>query len=303
MKNHTNLQLLFYNFESNNSFSYFCMKKKIGFQKNYIPCNVLHVFFIYISSTKKIKNMRKKNLLFIPFILIIGIGLYSCMGETNNTITFGDTPAVVCQDILESGGTTIGVAGTYLAAPSLTDVHEGECLLLNSLTIDYDNQPSDKYVTATNIVKETVEQKTLEQATSLELKDYTLPISTVSGNVNPYYQGRIFIWASCKDKNPDFRFIYKFEEDESNHIKDLYLLAKPSSSSPNSSDVTSLHAFNLSNFIFSVGRDTTIVDTNTMDEYNFKYIKANLKYLSGISEEGEPEYKSIASSFEMYVFN
>lgn len=248
--------------------------------------------------------MKKQNLLFIPFILGIGIGLFSCnVDTTGNNQTFQNTLAVVDWKT-EMGGIVIGTPWGYLAAPSLFDAFEGDCLYIHQFTVDYDNQPSDKFFTATNINKETVNQTPLILNNTIELEDYTFPVSKVEVSIDEFFSGRFFVRITCKDKSPSFRLMYDTTEEETNNIKNFYLQAKPSSSSQNASDVPSIHAFNLMSFIQQYGADTTKAFKGSSEKYNFKYIKANLKYVSKITDD-KPEYGLVNSSgtpFEFYIF-
>ena len=251
--------------------------------------------------------MKKRNLFFIPFILGIGIGFNSCnVGDGGNTATFPNAPAVVGFNF-DMGGTIIGTPYGYAAAPSLISSDEGDCLYIYEFTLDYDNQPSDKYFTATNIQKEDVDYSYLEQSPSIDLREYTLPISNLDGATDVHFQGKFFILATCKDKNPNFRMVYNTEEEETDGIKNLYILARPSSSTPNSTDVSSLYAFDLFSLIDACNQDTTYTSPITKETFkNCKYIKANLKYLSKISDTGEPEFANVNEPnkpFEIYMPN
>ena len=250
--------------------------------------------------------MKKQKLLFIPLILSFGIGLLSCnFGSNNgNSQTYQAVAAVVVET---TGGTVLGTPLGYLAAPSLLDVSAGDCLYLYQLVIDYDNQSSDKYVTASEIVKETVNQGRFVTGDPNELDDYyTLPLSNINGFVtNEYLEGRIFVVMTCKDRNPSFRLLYNnpTEDIDSNGVTNFYLQAAPSSSSADT-DIQGIQAFNLMDYIQQYGRDTLKTFNDSSDKYPFKYVKANFKYVSKI-EDGVPTYTTLNSSgpIEFYIFN
>jgi len=249
--------------------------------------------------------MKKQNLLFFPFLLGIGIGLFSCNlgGGTGNYQTYQNTPAVIDWR-MDMNGTVLCTPWGYLAAPELIDVSDGDCVYVYQFTIDYDNQPSDKFFTATNITKDIVDQSYVETHDTVELGDYTLPISNVNAMADEFFLGRFFVQMSCKDKNPSFRLIYNSKAEETNGVKNLYLVAKPSSPTESASDVFTLHAFNLLSFIQQYGGDTTKTFKTFTDKYDFKFIKANLNYVSKITD-GIPEYTTLNSSsnpIEIYVF-
>lgn len=150
-----------------------------------------------------------KKLSFIPFFLGIGMGFYSCInGDVSYSYTYGPAPAIVDFDI-NMGGIIMGTPRGKVSAPSLFNNLPGDCLFVHEFTIDYDNQPTNDYYTATNIVKEDVNQYFLEESNFIDLRDYTLPISKVLLYESIFFHGKIFTEANCKDESPDFRLIYK----------------------------------------------------------------------------------------------
>ena len=244
--------------------------------------------------------MRK--LFFIPFIFGFGIIFNSCnIGDVGNVSTFPSWPAVVDYKI-EMNGPVLCTLWGVVAAPSLIDCESGDCLYVHEFTIDYDNQPSTSYYTATNIIKESVCQSFLEESSSFEIGDYTLPLSAAGGYTSAFFNGKFFTAASCKDKKPQFRLVYNTEEPDERGVKNLYFLARPSSSTQETSDVTSLFAFDTSHLIYTQGRDTTITVEGYEANAKYKYIKANLKYISSITD-GVPTYKTLIEPFEIYISN
>jgi len=243
-----------------------------------------------------------KNLFFIPLIMGVGVGVCSCnFGNSGNYENFS-TPAVVSYKE-DMGGTVIGTPIGFLATPSINDVFKGDCIYIVDALLDYDNQPSDKYLTATNIVKENVDQSYLEIRETNDLENYNLPISDLyaAPAMSEFFMGRIFVYPICKDKNPSFRLIYNSIEEEFNGIKNLYLQARPSASSE-SNEYVSISAFNLSDFVNSQGIDTTITMAGTSEKVEYKYMKVNLKYPSNISKDGIPEYSTYAGPYTIFMF-
>jgi len=231
--------------------------------------------------------MKKQKLLLIPFVLGIGLGFYSCnLGNKGGNITrYPPTPAVVDYR-MDMGGTVLGTPFGYIAAPSLLSANPGDCLYLSEFSVDYDNQPSTQFYTATGIViQQSINQSVLEQNPSIVLgNNDTLKISGLQADTNPFYNGKLFILATSKDTAPGFRLVYNTQEVDSAGIKNLYLLARPSSSTPGSTDVQSLYAFDLNNLIYAQQNNDT-----TINAANFKYIKVILNYISGITD-GVPQY-------------
>ena len=246
--------------------------------------------------------MKKQNLLFISFLLSIGISFYSCnIGEGKNITRFPPTPAVV--DKIETGITILGTPFGYIAAPSLSNYSSGDCLYLYSFTIDYDNQPSTQYLTATEIEKENVKSSNLVLNTSDELESDTLdthPLSTLDFQTNPFYRGKFFILISSKYENPSFRLVYNKEETNTDEVKNLYLLSKSSSQTAGSDIKMSLNAFDVYS-LFQNSRDTTFVN----DSNEYKYIRVNLNYLPTPKEGDDkaPIYKPINDKpIEIFIF-
>ena len=247
--------------------------------------------------------MKKKNLLFFPFLWVVGIVLFSCnvSNGNGNVSTYQNTPAVVVNSDLIMDGAAVGTPYGYLAAPSLTDVSPGDCIILYQFTIDFDHQPTPNYFTITNVDKDFITQKPLLPGDTTAIDDYTLPMSDVTAIVNDpsnaYYQGKYFLGITCKDKNPDFRLIYDNTDEDIDGWKTVYLQAKASSSNSSSSDTGSIYAFNMNSLS---RRDTTISISGT--SVSLKYAVAYLKYLSDINDDGEPVYTTAKSPLYIYSF-
>jgi len=254
--------------------------------------------------------MRKKNLLFILFTLGMGIGLYSCnFGNSGNVSNYQSVPAVVAYD--SNGNYVLGNPPFgYLYAPELNQYNYGDCVFLQQFTIDFDNQPSTQYYTATNVLAEGVSQSPYEAKDTInmgetgEYKADTLLLTDVSGIASVYYEGKFFVGLNAKDKSPTFRLIYNTEKDEADGTKNLFLIAEPSPSGGSTSAVGAIHAFDLRSLVL-MGRDTTVTTTpgTASTGVDLKYIKVNLKYLSAISDTGEPTFSSVSQNpFIIYIF-
>lgn len=236
--------------------------------------------------------MKKQNLLFFPFLFMMGFVLFSCnVGNNGNTTNLGNVPAVVTDNTVN--GAELGTPYGYLVSPELVTLIPGECVYLQQFTIDYDNQPSNQYTTITNVVQFDVNQSYVEQNDTVNIMDSSLPISSVNGVASAYYGGNFFVLANAKDKSPSFRLVYNNTKDAADGTKNLYLLATPSSSGSSSSDITSINAFNLLPLIQNYGRDTTVaVTSGSTASVNLRYIMVNLNYLSAISDTGIPTYSA-----------
>lgn len=239
--------------------------------------------------------MKNQNLLFFPFLFALGIGLFSCnFGNSGNVSNYQNTPAVVSIDYTIGGnGILLGTPYGYFAAPELSNMlMDGECVYLQQFSIDYDNQLSDQYTTITNVVEVSVNQSLCEQSDTVQIGDYTLPLTNASGIASAYYKGKFFIGVTSNDNNPSLRLVYNNTKDDADGTKNVYLVAKPSGTG--SSGTGAIQAFDLSALIRDFGRDTTVVVSGTSQSYDLKYISLNLNYLSGISSTGVPTYSPVS---------
>ena len=245
--------------------------------------------------------MKKKKNLFLLFIVAIGISIYSCnVGDQGRITTYPPVVAVIDYNF-SMGGITIGTVYGYFAAPTLPSATVGECIYIQQFSVDLDNQPSTNFSTASDFIGvETIDQSGLEVNDKVEIGTSTLLFSMADGGSHLYYNGKLFIAATCKDKSPRYRLVYNSEEEEPNGVKNLYLLANPSTEST-SSDFGTLHAFDVFNFVQDLGRDTTIAISNSTESLKLKYIDAKLNYLSEIPVTGEPVYKT-TSPFQIFIY-
>jgi len=242
-------------------------------------------------------NMKQQKLFFYSLFLCMVLALTGCnLGEKGNVFTFNDLPAVVGYNAY-MGGTTIGIAGGVLSAPTLDGVYDGDCIYIHQLTIDSDNQPSQEYTTVSDVTKEIVDQTSFYNFESFDpsdLGDYTLSLANVGISTDIFYRGRVFVGATCKDKDPTFRLIFDPEEDEeeANGVRNLYLQAKPSSSSEGS-NARLIHAFNFEYWLLQYGQETTFSYPGNSQKFDIYGIKVNIKYLASISGDNEPIYETI----------
>ena len=250
--------------------------------------------------------MKKQDLLVIPFLFIMGISFFSCnFGNKGNVSNYQNTPAVVSIDYtIGGGGVMLGTPYGYMAAPELSNLYDGDCIYLQQFSVDYDNQPSTQYVTATDIVEIGVNKSQVEVANdSVRIGDYTLLPTSVSGLSSVYYGGNFFIGATCSDNNPNYRLVYNLSDTLINNAIKVYLLAQSTSTAPSSSGVSSIHAFDMNYLPQTLWRDTTITISGTSQSLDLKYISVNLNYISSISDTGVPTYSQASQNpFLIFLF-
>jgi len=231
-------------------------------------------------------NMKKKNWLFFPILFMLGVGLFSCnFGNTGNVGTYTGFPAVVTSNY-NTGGILLGVPNFgYLAAPGLINFYDGDCIFMNQFTIDRNDVSSSPYFTASNINAIKINQSAYEESDTVEIDDYTLPISSISGISScEFYQGKFFVTINCGDSSPAFRLVYKNNEDGGDGTKNFYLLAKASGTT--TSVTPTIYAFDVLPLILMCQQDTTV------QNLDYLFINANLKYFSGFSDAGAPNFPS-----------
>ncbi|MCL1938988.1 MAG: hypothetical protein FWF52_11415 [Candidatus Azobacteroides sp.] len=227
------------------------------------------------------------------FFILLGIGgmavgLTSCVNEGgNNYQSFPLVPSVVNYNT-EMGGTTLLTAWGEIAAPQLSEYNQGDCLM-TSFTIDYDNQPSSSYFTATSIDdhSDVINVATAEiEEDSVSVGDYTLPIANVyiSPYNNPLFlKGRYFFQMQHQttlSPRIDYRLVASKKEVDNNGVYNMYLLAKQDKGEGNAVEVNQNQVFVINNMVMTLGRDTTINNS-----VRVKYLKVNLKYYTQESEE------------------
>ena len=235
--------------------------------------------------------MKTKKLFVATAVLIaVVFGFTACIyGSKGNSATYPSCAVVVYYNV-DMGGTIIGTPTPYgyCAAPELSGTYNpGDGLILNSFMIDGDNQPSTQYITASNISVSEVVPPFQFRSGQYDLTDlgvYTLPISNIlSLSSNPCYGGKVFFTLVSKDNGPNYLLTYNTAEPDSAGIKNLYLQAQPLSAS--TTDVQKNYLCDLSSLIYQFGIDTTV------SSVNYKYIKINLKYYTGMSDTNTPKYK------------
>lgn len=190
--------------------------------------------------------------------------LTSCLEETGNRVT-RESLAVVRMD--NDGKIFLSTNYIYdygwIAAPQLDnrDLKDGDCLFI-SFTIDFDNQPSTNYYTATKIGYAVIDQADIEDKSTSEIieDEYT---DSIIGMGYTYLDNKLFIqtvqYAAQKQE-------YKYELvcntdsiDEENNIYNLYLRAsKNNTASGTLQNQVYSYAFDMVDFYNQHGSDGKI---------------------------------------------
>jgi hypothetical protein len=249
--------------------------------------------------------MLKKKLVLIPLLAGLLSGFYSCneLGSGGNSQTYGAMFAVVDFNLSRFGGTTICTPMGELAAsdPKLLELGTGDCIYINQFTVNFDNQPSDKYYTATDIQFSQISKSPFMFVdSSTPLGDYNFQLSEVWSSIDPFFKGNIFlVWelTKTKDQAVSYRLLYNRDEPvDKNGARNIYLQALLNGSATGTSEkMQDARAFDVRDLIHYAGSDTTINSTS------YRHVKVNLNYLSGV-EDGNPVYTQAEGPLDIAIF-
>ncbi|MDR3340125.1 MAG: hypothetical protein LBT25_08585 [Candidatus Symbiothrix sp.] len=239
------------------------------------------------------------------FMLFAGIfmGFTGCNDlESNGVNVYTGLIGVVSYN-WEIGKCVIGIGNGEFAVddPALL-LAEGECIYIVQMTIDSKNQPSDNYVTATGVQYQILGRSYLSEGSiPPPLGDYKLILSDPGAYVSPFFKGNLFlsaVFTKTEKQTAQFFLTYDPEEVVLNGTRNIYLQAKLSGEETGTKVQTNdIQAANMNYMLDYLGRDTLI------NAVSYRYLKFNLKYLSGVSGE-EPVYSSATETpIELAVFN
>ncbi|MDR2620964.1 MAG: hypothetical protein LBC48_00080 [Dysgonamonadaceae bacterium] len=190
------------------------------------------------------------------------------------------------------------------SASSLQSLLSGSCIIMS---FEYNSEyQTGQYPVASKIQYQEVGVSSIfdDDAADRDIA-YDYPLSSVkffNESFSPYYKGRFFVETEAKlatNQALDYILYYKSgEELDANGARNIYLQAHLPATQGGTQDVAEMRALDLSNMIYYSGRDTTIKEDGI--DYSIKYLKINLKYISGIENE-VPVYKS-ASTQPIYIY-
>lgn len=245
-----------------------------------------------------------KNLLFISFLISgVVLSFTGCLNtEGGNYQTFPPAPAVVNYNSAK-GGTTLLTCWGEIATPALTEYNQDDCLIVQ-FRLDYNNQPSPDYYTATGIaVIEEVDHSLARIEKESPADDATLPVDVMAVadyNNSILLDGKYFLYfkhQAPKDQLIEYRMSANPETpDETSGAYNIYLSAKKKNEAEGTSTTsqTKSHAFDMKDVIFNLGRDTTV------NYIGLKYLKVNLHYLTK-EEDGFKFKKHNSTPIELAV--
>lgn len=248
------------------------------------------VSLLFILSDK-IKFMKLVKLSI--FILFLPLFLVSCLDGDNKTtsraVVFVDTDFSMGGTIIDLGDWENAGPVKY-AAPSMSSTHSGKCLYVE-YTIDYDNQPSSQYYTATDIAVLLEFHKNED----FKLRNGEMPVTEFTDSiyyVNPAsFIGGILALEIVNKAPKDEKFMYELvcniDSVDAKGIPTMYLNAlKTKDMTGTATDIYSHAYFDITDFYYYNAKDTVF------NGANFRIANYNLKYQFGHDSEGNPVYKN-----------
>ena len=229
----------------------------------------------------------KKIVFSLLCVLILGVS--SCIKDGDNISNHSMFAVVGSSNSMQP--TIITEDGTILAPDLMEYLHfdlfEGDALIV-SFSINYDNQPSTEYYTASNLIIVDKIGKSYPIPTSggesTESEYFSTPIEEVVPY--PYLIGNTLFFAFGHTAPIDQEFEYEmtYDRDEDNEIPTIYLRAKSvSTGSGSERAVGQYYAFDMYYF-FTTHKDS---DNN---------VKFNIKYKVGVNEDGTGKYNDLDSN-------
>ena len=246
-----------------------------------------------------IRAMIRKKLLFMSLLLGTVLSLASCLEEGENKSTYR-SPAVISDNHIV-GGVVMATPYGVVAAPSLQELNEGDCISA-LYTINYDKQPSDSYLTATDIQYQLIPKRTVvEKRGDMIDNEYNDSIAYIQLSMSPYFDGILFIQTIQKGaygQQYKYELICNTDSIDKNQVNTVYLKSAKSNGDISGSliDISMMEAFDLTPLISKYGRDTVI------QEQDFRRLSLNLKYQIG-ENNGVPVYRHFENTtIEVSVF-
>lgn len=251
----------------------------------------------------------RKLIFYTLFSVGISLGLISCLDESDgkNVEYYMQTKAIVGynQEYNKDYISLLGKSRMEYAIPgSNFSYGVGTCLIAD-FTVDYDNQPSNKYLTISDTTFSVVPQEKLILAErGTEISEYinpdTIPVNNWASNYSRYQFGRIFSqveYFGDADQDVKFELVYiptETEQAGDKSIRKVYLIAKKVGEGDGFKVNNSvLEAFNF-NELFKLGYDS--IDRES--KQSFKYLQLDLRYLKGVDGDNKPKWEYAENTSE-----
>ncbi len=219
--------------------------------------------------------------------------LTSCLDNVGNSQTFPIDNAVVQYSSYYPGVTFLNTSYGVVAAPELKNqgYSSGDCMFV-AFTVDYDNQPSSSYLTASGITKDTYKKIAKTNIFMLDAGSQVISneidalsedsIKTVGlvGSV-PCIDNNLFMGFDQLDgESQNYEYTLVYSGSLIDDVPVLYVCAKKSgTSSATPYGDFRYQAFDLTSFLFQY--------SDSENKFSFY-----LKYKTGVDAEGKNVYKS-----------
>ena len=240
--------------------------------------------------------MIRRNLFFVLSVICSICGLVSCNGRG------GDFIEVVSYGIVnenpEMGGyTLISTIATFgeIAMPEIPPTYRpGQCVLA-FYTLDYDNQPSKDYTTATDVQILTpggISQSYARVVDEVDKEDpeYDVVLKQVDFISTPYLRGKVFFeirYDASKGQTLDYSLECDINDIDEKGYLNLYLRAKKTNEQTGDTVGTiDPFVFDAYSLLRNHGKDSTDAK---FSEIKYKCLNVNVKYLKEIKEKGKKE--------------
>ena len=238
--------------------------------------------------------MIKKIFLFALFTVGLSIGLTGCLGD-DNKITTSDY-AIVGHNSAMGGITLTTYYIPEFAAPELEEkVNEGDCVFV-TYTINYDDQPSKSYVTATDVKLNSVfdQSKYIFSLNPVVLDDPEYNKAILNVSVPCIFKGKFFAQISTQsfsEQTVDYSLICAPSDVDAEGNMILYIKAKISGKeSGTQSSAAEVHVFDIADLIKEYGK----VESNQQGA-SYRHISVLIKYCSDIDGSGICSYKTLST--------
>jgi hypothetical protein len=236
--------------------------------------------------------MIRKNLFFVLLAICSICGLVSCNGRG------GDFIEVVSYGIVnenpEMGGyTLISTIATFgeMAVPEIPPTYRpGQCVLA-FYTLDYDNQPSKDYITATDVQILTpggISQSYARVVDEVDKEDpeYNVVLKQVDFVSTSHLRGKVFFeirYDAPKGQTLDYSLECDINDIDKNGYLNLYLRAKKTNEQTGDTVGTiDPFVFDAYSLLRNHGKDSTDAK---FSEIKYKCLNVNVKYLKEIKEK------------------
>ncbi len=223
--------------------------------------------------------IRLNNVIILSLFALI-FGATSCMKKGENISSHLYIPAIVEYSFLQQPLLKTSL-GTVLAPELSDDLLKPSELLVTNFSVNYDNQPSSEYTTISNVQYVKVESSYPAATPGGEstTEDYTVPIEDMLYRdpvVNILFFG--FIHTAPGDQ----KFVYEmtYDSEDTSDTPTLYIRAKKDGEGTETKGAyLYFYAFDMTSYFSSHKTDAT-------------EIKFNIKYKTGVDDEGKDVYKS-----------